>query len=81
LVSQGGLGVERLPLTPDPLFWATVSAGIVGVLDARGESSFRLQLPNSPSLRGQAFFVGGVRFNGSGRITRATNAVRFDVPR
>ncbi len=49
------LGAEVLPLDPDPLLLASLSVWMGGILDAQGNGSFALPVPNLPSLRGYPF--------------------------
>ncbi|MCI0588832.1 MAG: hypothetical protein L0323_18565 [Planctomycetes bacterium] len=61
--SQGNagflLGSYWVPLSPDPLFLSTLGAGIGGTLDASGQATFTIPIPNDPAFHGTTFFASG----------------------
>jgi hypothetical protein len=57
------LGPFLFPLVMDGLFWASVSAGIGGVLDGSGHATFALPIPNDPALHGLVFQASGVVYD------------------
>jgi hypothetical protein len=54
-----------IPLTPDSLFFDSLNAGIMGVLDGSGQGGLSFPIPNSPALHGLTFYAAGAVLNAS----------------
>ena len=76
-----GVGIELLPLAPDWLFLASVSAPVVRVLDRQGRAMIRLRLPRGINLLGLRLHFAGVTFDRSLKLTSISNAARVEVVR
>ncbi|MFQ5505461.1 MAG: Kelch repeat-containing protein [Planctomycetota bacterium] len=72
-----GLGVELLPLSPDPLF--AMSLGLVTLLDTGGNASLPIRIPSDSSLRGFDFHAAGLTLGSGLAVGAITNAVGIEV--
>ncbi len=65
--SQGNtgflLGPYWVPVSPDPLFFATLGAGIGGTLSVTGEATITIPIPNDPSFHGTTVYASGAVFD------------------
>jgi hypothetical protein len=62
------LGPFLFPLVPDALFFASVAAGIGGTLNANGQGSVTVPIPNDPALHGFWLNASGVVYDPSGPL-------------
>ncbi|MFQ5507485.1 MAG: penicillin-binding transpeptidase domain-containing protein, partial [Planctomycetota bacterium] len=66
------VGVELLPLRPDGLFWSSLGAGLLTVLDRNGRGLIKLAVPNDTRLHWTPFHAAGLTIDpllGIGAIT------------
>ena len=78
------LGVfERFPLGDDPLFRASVAAGLgMGILDAQGRGSLSVPLPNHPALVGYRFHAAALTVDLTGpSLGVVSNPVTVEIQR
>lgn len=74
-----GVGVEMLPLAPDPLFWLSLQAKLFRPLDAQGKTTYRFGLPRDPALLWLEFHAAGLVL-GPGQLVEAiTNRVAVQI--
>ncbi|MGH7151279.1 MAG: integrin alpha, partial [Planctomycetota bacterium] len=84
--SQGNagflLGPYWIPVSPDPLFFATLGAGVGGTLNASGQGTFTIPIPNDPSFHGTTFYASGGVFETSPAFTIRTilTAATISIP-
>ena len=76
-----GVGVELLPLSPDPLLLASLRAGIGGVLDRNGKGSVTLPIPRAPWLVGFDFHSAAFTIDKGPAAGAVTNPVTFRIVR
>lgn len=62
------VGPFLFPVALDAMFWATLAAGIVGTLDASGQGSVAVPIPNVPALHGAWFNASGVVYDAAGPL-------------
>jgi hypothetical protein len=62
------LGPFLFPLAPDPLFWASLGAGLGGTLNANGQGTVTVPIPNNPALQGAWFSASGFVYDPSGPL-------------
>ncbi|MBN2489789.1 MAG: hypothetical protein JXQ29_02945 [Planctomycetes bacterium] len=65
------VGGRRIPLDPDPLFFATLQlpgifSGFQGVLNATGMASLTVNTPTLPGLAGVRFYLAAVTYDAGG---------------
>lgn len=81
LRSVANVGVEYVPLAPDGLFWASLGAGLVSLLDQSGYGTFPLTIPNAPAMVGVRFHAAGVVLQPGVGFPLITNAIEIQVVR
>jgi hypothetical protein len=74
------LGPFLFPLVMDGLFWASLSAGIGGTLDATGHATLTLPIPNNPALHGAVFQASGVVYDPAGPLGIGCVLTQLPVP-
>jgi hypothetical protein len=62
------LGPLLFPIALDGLFWASLAAGIGGTLDATGQGTVTVPIPNSPGLDGLWLNASGLVYDPSGPL-------------
>ncbi len=62
------LGPFLFPIVPDAFFWASLSAGIGGTLNANGQGTVTIPVPNSPALHGLWLSASGVVYDPTGPL-------------
>ena len=62
------LGPFLFPIVPDALFWASLAAGIGGTLNASGQGSVTIPIPNVSALHGAWFNASGAVFDPVGPL-------------
>ena len=72
--------VELLPLAPGALLDASLAAGLITLLDARGRGTIKLPLPTQRTLLGLEIFAAGILVNANG-IESLTRHVSLFITR
>ena len=74
------LGPFLFPLAMDSLFWASLSLGIGGTLDATGHGTVTLPIPNDPALHGAVVQASGVVYDSAGPLGIGCVLTQLPVP-
>jgi hypothetical protein len=70
----------RIPIDPDPLFFASLALGPTAVLDAQGQGSVSFAIPNDPVLDWQQIHAASITFGPTGIQTISDRATVRIVP-
>jgi hypothetical protein len=70
----------RIPIDPDPLFFASLALGPTAVLNAQGQGSVSFAIPNDPVLDWQQIHAASITFGPTGIQTISDRATVRIVP-
>ncbi|MFQ5507546.1 MAG: hypothetical protein ACE5F1_22510, partial [Planctomycetota bacterium] len=74
-----GLGVELLPLSPDPLFWVSLGSLMLTRLDAKGNAAIPLAIPKDSALLWLRFHAAGATLHPMLGVGAITNDVPLQI--